>query len=78
MARVDGIDPDQPLAGYRRIVGETIPVFRYDLALSAWALLRTARAHVHCGVKGAQRVIRGATARPAVRANTHNNRIVRR
>jgi hypothetical protein len=36
MALADGNDPDQPLAGYRRIIGKTVPVFRYDPKLSAW------------------------------------------
>jgi hypothetical protein len=36
MARADGNNPDQPLAGYRRIVGKTVPVFRYDSKLPCW------------------------------------------
>ena len=36
MAQSDGVDPDQPLEGYHRIVGQTIPVFRYEPKLPAW------------------------------------------
>ena len=36
MARADERDPDQPLTGFRRIVGQTVPVFRYDPELPAW------------------------------------------
>jgi hypothetical protein len=36
MARADDVDPDQPITGFRRIVGKTIPVFRYDPKLPAW------------------------------------------
>ena len=28
MAQADNADPDQPITGSRRIVGQTIPVFR--------------------------------------------------
>jgi hypothetical protein len=38
MARADDVDPDQPMTGFRirRIVGKTIPVYRYDPKLPAW------------------------------------------
>jgi hypothetical protein len=36
MARADERDPDQPLTGFRRIVGQTVPVFRYDPKLPVW------------------------------------------
>jgi hypothetical protein len=36
MAQADNADPDQPITGFRRIVGQTIPVFRYDPKLPAW------------------------------------------
>jgi hypothetical protein len=36
MAQADNADPDQPITGSRRIVGQTIPVFRYDPQLPAW------------------------------------------
>jgi hypothetical protein len=39
MARADDVDPDQPLTGhlgYKRIVGKTLTVFRYDRNLPAW------------------------------------------
>ena len=36
MAQADSVDPDKPLEGYRRIVGKSIPVFRYDPKSPAW------------------------------------------
>jgi len=36
MFLADGNDPDQPLKGYRRIVGETVPIFSYDPKVAAW------------------------------------------
>jgi hypothetical protein len=36
MARADDVDPDQPLSGFRRIVGKTLIVFRYEPDLPAW------------------------------------------
>lgn len=36
MAQADDVDPDQPITDFRRIVGKTIPVFRYDPKLPAW------------------------------------------
>jgi hypothetical protein len=35
MARADDVDQDQPLRGFRRIVGKTISVFKYDPRLPA-------------------------------------------
>jgi hypothetical protein len=36
MAQADSVDRDKRLDGYRRFVGKTIPVFRYDPKLPAW------------------------------------------
>jgi hypothetical protein len=36
MAQADGADSDRPLDGPRRIVGQTVAVFRYDPELAAW------------------------------------------
>ncbi len=36
MAQADDVDPDQPLKGFRRIIGKTLQVFRYDPRRPAW------------------------------------------
>jgi hypothetical protein len=36
MAQADDVDPDKPIDGARRIVGKTIPVYRYDADTPAW------------------------------------------
>ena len=40
LAQADGNIPDAPLTGYKRIVGQTIPIFKYDTALPLLALGR--------------------------------------
>ena len=36
MAAADGVAEDEPLEGYHSIVGQTIPVFKYDPHSAAW------------------------------------------
>lgn len=54
MARVDDVDPDRPLKGFRRIVGKSMIVNKYDPHLAALELLHPACQGVHCGVSGSR------------------------